>query len=166
MLKLIHCHNRHYTVKHFKYLGFLVTANGNLNSGMQDLCNRALKVYYMFKGSMGYAFRKDITITLSLFDLLIKPILLYNSDFMGMSQLCRNLMCPAEVVMDKFYKDILGIHGNVASIATHLELMRYPISIEAQKNCLNNWLRIHFEKRCNKLLELTYSACTQNGLKW
>ena len=72
-----------FTTNSYKYLGFVITPSGALTSGLTDLKNRALKAYYKIKKIMGFHFRKHINITLHLFDTLVKPILLYNSDFWG-----------------------------------------------------------------------------------
>ena len=64
-------------------LGFLLTPSGEINSGLKDLRDRALKAYMGLKNSRGTSFNQDIKTTLTLIDMMIKPILLYNSDFWG-----------------------------------------------------------------------------------
>ena len=153
-------------VKSFKYLGFLVNCNGNLRKGFEDLSSRANKAYHLMRITLGYAFRNNVYVTLRLFDALVKPILLYNSDFWGMcsqNQLLRNTI---EKLCLKFYKNLLGVSPKTANLATHLELMRYPILIDAQKNCLNNWIRIHFQKSCNELLLKSYVDSITQNLQW
>ena len=59
-------------------LGFIVTPSGEISSGLKDLNAQALKAYYKLKKTMGYYFRLHPTITIHLFDTLIKPILLFN----------------------------------------------------------------------------------------
>ena len=71
----------------YKYLGFLLTPSGEINSGFKDLRDRALKAYMGLKNSLETSFNQDIKTTLTLIDMMIKPILLYNSDFWG----CLNL---------------------------------------------------------------------------
>ena len=39
-------------VREFKYLGFMLTPSGEINSGLQDLRDRALKAFYKLKNSM------------------------------------------------------------------------------------------------------------------
>ena len=55
-------------VRTFKYLGFLLTPSGEINSGLQDLRERAIKAFYKLKSSMGEFFRSNIEITMHLFD--------------------------------------------------------------------------------------------------
>ena len=77
-------------VNKFKYLGFLLTPSGEITSGLKDLKDRALRGFFKLKNAMGEAFRDNISITIHLFDSLIKPILMYMSDF------CGGLKPPAE----------------------------------------------------------------------
>ena len=70
-------------VSKFKYLGFLLTPSGETKSGLKDLKDRALKAFFKLKNAMGESFRDQIRITLKLYDSLIKPILMYMSDFWG-----------------------------------------------------------------------------------
>ena len=153
-------------VRQFKYLGFLVTANGNIKAGLDDLYARAAKIYYALKSCLGYAFSKDISVCVRLYDALVKPVLLYCSDFWGLNPMCRKFICPAEKLTNIFYKHLLQVTGNVSTYTLHLELNKYPISIEAQKNCINNWQRIHFESNCNSILENNYKHAKQVNLKW
>ena len=69
------------TTNSYKYLGFIFTPSGELCTGLKDLRDRALRAYHKLKNKMGHYFRLHPAITLSLFDSLIKPILLYSSDF-------------------------------------------------------------------------------------
>ena len=78
------------TTNAYKYLGFIFTPSGELCSGLKDLRDRALRAYHKLKTKMGHYFRLHPAITLSLFDALIKPILLYSSDFWGCLKMPKN----------------------------------------------------------------------------
>ena len=65
----------------YKYLGFLLTPSGEINSGLHDLRDRALKVYMKLRNNLGTSFNPDIMTTLPPVDVMRKPILLYNSNF-------------------------------------------------------------------------------------
>ena len=109
-----------FTCNSYKYLGFIVTPSGQMNSGLTDLKNRALKAYYKMKKTMGFYFRKHIDIiTLHLFDTLVKPILLYNSDFWGCLKMPANN--PIENMHMRFCKEILGVQRQTSNIGTLLE---------------------------------------------
>ena len=71
-------------VRSYKYLGFLLTPSGEINSGLQHLRDRALKAFMGLKTRLGPTFKQDVKTTLVLIDAaMVKPILLYNSDFWG-----------------------------------------------------------------------------------
>ena len=68
----------------------LLTPSGGINSGLHDLRDRALKAYIKLRNNLGTSFNQDIMTTLTLVDAMIKPILLYNSDFWGCMKLPKN----------------------------------------------------------------------------
>ena len=130
-----------HTTNLYKYLGFIITPSGEINSGLKDLKARALKAYYKLKRKLGYLFRRYVSTTLFLFDALIKPILLYASDFWGSLKMPKNN--PIENVHIKFCKDILGVQKQTTNIGVLLELGEIPITIYAKKNCIKNYFRIN-----------------------
>ena len=67
----------------YKYLGFLITPSCEINSALKDLRDRGLKAFMMIKQNLGTSFNQNILTTLSLIDALIKPILLYASNYWG-----------------------------------------------------------------------------------
>ena len=74
-------------VRTYKYLGFLLTPSGEINSDLHDLKDRALKAYMKLRNNLGTSCNQDIMTTLTLVGVMIKPILLYNSDFWGCMKL-------------------------------------------------------------------------------
>ena len=52
------------TILEYKYLGFLVTPSGEINSGLKDLKDRALRAFHTLKSKMGISFRKHPRITI------------------------------------------------------------------------------------------------------
>ena len=50
-------------VRLYKYLGFLLTPSGEINSGLKDLRDRALKAFMKLKGDLGTSFKQDILTT-------------------------------------------------------------------------------------------------------
>ena len=95
--------------REYKYLGLLITPSINLNSVLCDLKDRALRAVAAMKTKLGHLFRKHILISLHLFDSLIKPILLYGSDFWGCLTLPKDN--PIEKVQMRFCKELLGVQN-------------------------------------------------------
>ncbi len=129
-------------VNKFKYLGFLLTPSGEIKSGLKDLRDRALKGFFKLKNAMGDSFRSHIEITLHLFDSLIKPILMYMSDFWGGLQPPDEKYHPIEKLHFMACKQILGVQKQTTNIGVLLELGRIPLQHFAIKTAIKIWERI------------------------
>ena len=139
-----------FTTNSYKCLGFIVTPSGEITSGLKDFKDRALRAYFKLKSSMGHYFRLYPGVTISLFDALIKPILLYVSDFWGCLKMPTNN--PIENTHMRFCKDLLGVQRQTTNIRVLLDLGRVPIMLYGRKNCIKNWYRIHILGRTNELV--------------
>ena len=151
------------TTNKYKYLGFVVTPSGEITTGLRDLKDRALNAYYSLKNRMGQYFRMNIDTTLHLFDSLIKPILLYNSDFWGCLKIPKNN--PNENVHMRFCKELLGVQKQTTNTGVLLELGRVPLILFAKKNSIKNWVRINTGKANQVLLEII-NMSNDGSLNW
>ena len=147
----------------YKYLGFLITPSGEIKSGLKDLRDRALKAFFKLKATMGSSFNHDLETTLFLLDTLIKPILLYASDFWGCLKLPTDN--PIENLHHMACKNILGVQKQTTNIGVLLELGRTPLDIYAIKAAIKNWERIK-TKQTNPLLNTSYDTALKNKLPW
>ena len=138
-------------VRSYKYLGFVLTPSGEISTGLHDLRDRAFKAYMKMKNDLGSSFNQDILTTLKLMDSLIKPILLYASDFWGCFKISKtnknsNLSTvqssPIENLYMMMYKNILGVHTKTTNIGKLLELGKVPVHLEAIKFAIKTWERI------------------------
>ena len=127
-------------VRSYKYLGFLVTPSGEISSGLKDLRDRAFKAYMKIKNDLGPSFNQDIPVLLNLIDSLVKPILLYASDFWGCLKLPQNN--PVENLHMMICKQILGVQKQTTNAGVLLEIGRIPLSLWAAKFSVKNWERI------------------------
>ena len=152
------------TTREYKYLGFKITPSGEINSGLNDLKDRALKAFMKMKNNLGHLFRKYPLITIKLFDTLIKPILLYASDFWGMLKLPQNN--PFETLYLRFCKQLIGVQKQTTNIGVLLELGQVPLKLYAQKNAIKNWNRIAKLKEANTLVILSYENALIHELSW
>ena len=141
-------------VREYKYLGFLITPSFNLHTALTDLKDRGLRAYGALKTKLGILFRKHLLTTIHLFDSLVKPILLYASDFWGCLKLPK--VNPIETLHIRFCKDLLGVQIRAVNLGVLLELGRIPLCIYGKKNATNNWDRICLKKRANILLLTSY----------
>ena len=127
-------------VRSYKYLGFVLTPSGEISTGLHDLRDRAFKAYMKMKNDLGSSFNQDILTTLKLMDSLIKPILLYASDFWGCLKLPKNN--PIENLHMMMCKHILGVQKQTSNTGVLLEIGRNPLCICAVKFSVKNWERI------------------------
>ena len=152
------------TTKSYKYLGFIFSPSGEIVSGLKDLRDRALRAYHKLKHKMGVHFRLHPFTTMSLFDSLIKPILLYSSDFWGCLKMPNNN--PIQNMYMKFCKALLGVQKQTANTGVLLELGTVPIMFYGVKNCLKNWQRIHKKSEANSIVLKTHQMAIELNLPW
>ena len=150
-------------VRSYKYLGFLLTPSGEINSGLKDLRDRALKAFMKLKSDLGTSFKQDVPTTLTLVDAMIKPILLYNSDFWGCMKLPKGN--PIENLDMMICKSLLGVQKCTTNIGVLLELGRLPLQLNAIKNSVKNWERIR-KKNANKLVLASFKDAVDENCLW
>ena len=151
------------TVRSYKYLGLVFTPSEEIKSSLEDLRSQALKAYMSLKHKLGGCFPTHIGETIKLFDTLIKPILMYSSDFWGCLKLPANN--PIENLHSRFCKNILGVHTSTTNVGVLLELGRIPILMKAQKASIKNWERIR-SNNANKLLISSWEGAMAHLLDW
>ena len=74
------------------------------------------------KNDLGLSFNQYVCMTLTLIDSLIKPILLYASDFWGSLKLLQNN--PIENLYMMMLKQLLGVQKQTSNIGILLKLGR------------------------------------------
>ena len=136
-------HTKLENVRKFKYLGFLITPSGEIKSGLKDLKDRALKAFFKLKNAMADSFNDQIRIALKLFDSLIKPIMMYMSDFWGGLKPLKENNNPIEKIHIMACKYILGVQKQTTNVGVLLEIGIFPMQNLAIKAAIKNWERIH-----------------------
>ena len=152
------------TVREYKYLGFVVTPSGEINSGLKDLRSRANRAITLLRRKLGVGFRMFPDTTEYLFDTLIKPIILYMSDFWGCFKLPINN--PIDKIQNSFLKQLLGVQIQTTTVGILLETGNIPLTMYAQKACIKNWDRIAVKNNCNNLVNISYKNSLQQCLTW
>ena len=122
-----------------------------------------MRGYQKLKMALNYYFLNRPMITIKLFESLIKPILLYGSDFWGCLKLPK--VNPLELVQNKFLKDLLGVQKQTTNIGVLLEMGKLPISVHAKKASVKNWERI-VAGRANELLIDSHTRAKTFLLPW
>ena len=152
------------TTREYKYLGFKITPSGEIHSGLKDLKDRALKAFMKLKMKLGPRFRKFPQITIKLFNTLVKPTLLYASDFWGILKMPKNN--PLDTLFLGFCKQLLGVGKTTTNVGVFLDLGLVPLNIYAQKNSIQNWNRIAKFETSNQLVSLSYRNSLLEELTW
>lgn len=152
------------STRQYKYLGFIVTPSGEINTGLKDLKDRALRALAKLKHKLGASFRKYPLVTLKLFKSLVEPILLYASDFWGILKMPDNN--PVENLFSSFCKQLLGVQKQTTNVGVLLELGQIPLVILARRNAIKNWVRIITNENCNKNIINSYQTSDLENLPW
>ena len=106
-------------------------------------------------------FQKHVPTTIHLFDSLIKPILLYASDFWGCLKLPKHN--PLETLHQRFCKELLGVQIHTPNLGVLLEIGRIPLTIYGKKNAAKNWERICVNKKANPIVLSSYENDQENS---
>ena len=115
------------------------------------------------KNKLGASFRNHVDDTIGLFDSLVRPILLYGSDFWGCLKLPHNN--PIENLHMHFCRQILGVQKNTSTKGVLLELGRTPLVHEARRLSIKNWERIRNQDG-NILVTKSYENSCSDNLPW
>ena len=115
------------------------------------------------KHKLSNSFVQHVDETMKLWDTLVKPILLYSSDFWGCLKLPINN--PIENLHLRFCKNLLGVHKTTQNAGVLLELGRVPLSFQMQKAAIKNWERIR-NGNANKLVTSSCRGANMASLAW
>ena len=129
------------TVREYKYLGFLLVPSGSIAPGLHDLKSRGNRALFKIKNKMGEHFRTNPSITIKLFNSLVRPILTYMAELWGCLKMPKN--DPISNFQMKFLKELLGVNIKTTNTCILLETGEIPLNIFAKKLCIKNWVRIN-----------------------
>ncbi len=145
--------------KETKYLGIIFNNNCTFHSAIENFKNKGMKAMFKLFKSFGNM-TPNIETSLHLFDAMVKPILLYNSDVWGpivcnLDKLLENgtsktllyYRFPFEKLHMKWAKYILGVNSKSTNIAVTSELGRYPLITEIIVNAVKYWFRMKNAKQ-------------------
>ena len=146
----------------YKYLGILISANGNFVTASENLCVRGWKAFFKIKSAL-----KDVDtfprLKLKLFDALIRPVICYNSEIWGVMNNIFNsknisqfwdrvTKLNVENFHLKFCKGLLGVHPNAVNAAVMGELGRLPMFLFIVKSTLKYLIHLNDVKDERPLL--------------
>ena len=154
-------------VKQYKYLGVVFTSNAKFSVAEKTLSMKASRASFAIKQSILNKNLKPSAI-LHIYDALVKPIVLYNSEIWSIYKPCFKGKTVDELFkltlkntndFDKTYmrfcKHILGVHSKASNFAVISELGQFPLIISIITNCINFWVHT-IQSDTNSLLKKAY----------
>ena len=128
--------------KSYCYLGIEISNTGSFSKALDTLYKKSLRALYSVYASLNiYSDGNSMSLFLKLFDSLVKPVLLYGSEIWGYVAL-NSMNNQLDKMVNKFYRTLLGVPNNCSTIGTHVELGRFPISIDIKYNMVKYWCRL------------------------
>ena len=151
-------------VHSYKYLGILVSRSGSFSQAIKSLSSKSLKALYSMKNALYSAKEVSMSLHLSSFDTLIKPILLYASEIWGQDllhnkthilQKFANNNSELERVHMRFCKKLLGVNQTTTNLAVRSELGRNPMICSVIYNVIKFFIRLEGMPN-NRLVKRAY----------
>jgi hypothetical protein len=114
----------------------MLKCNGNFNVAVSLLMEKARKIYFKLKKTIGL--NNPCKLLEKLFDSLVTPILVYCSEVWGV------YLDPGDSsIVEKFYmkfiKEILGVHCKASNVACRAELGRLSLWAKISFSCIKFW---------------------------
>ena len=145
--------------REYKYLGIILNKkNCTFTQAINTLKTKATRALYAIKGKVNIN-KLPIKIAITLFDYLIKPILLYASEtwepFLNMDYEKWDYQ-ETEKVHLHFIKQILGVNRSTTNILVRGEINRHSLQLDILKRHIRYVKYIH-EKDDNTLVKQAYN---------
>ena len=125
------------TVTEFKYLGFIFSSSGKFKVGIDNLLTRGEKALFDMISSIENYNDIHVNMKLSLFDSLVKSVILYGCEIWG--------FCEAKQ-LDTFYlrflKHTLYVRKTTPTCFVYKECNVYPLYITRIFRIINYWIKI------------------------
>ena len=125
--------------KEYTYLGLKLEPNGKFKLTQKQLCEKALHALHKIRRQLDISSLSPKA-AIKIFNGVISPILLYNSEVWGAYQ--KNDYnkwdnSQTEKAHLRFCKLYLGVNRKATNIACRAELGKFPLLITIQKNIMN-----------------------------
>ena len=130
-----------------------MTSSGRYTYAREILSKKAPKVLSIIKRSLSNTHSATIAIKTTLFNALVKPVLLYRCEIWGPELLSYRTLfnkSTIEQVHIKFCKQTLNVPWYTENIACRAELGRYTLSIGIKASIFSYWQRLRHS--CNNVL--------------
>ena len=139
-------------VSSYKYLGVEISANGKFLTAENNLSLKASRALFSIKQSI-FDNSLNPSAVVRIFDSLIKPIALYNSEIWvpykscfqrksldGIFDMSFKGFNEFDKIYTRFLKYVLGVHSKACNFAVYSELGQFPMIISVIVGVINFWL--------------------------
>ena len=152
-------------VNTYNYLGVTLQSNGKFHETRKCLAEKASRAMYTLLKTMPR--ETDCRTFLHLFEICIKPILLYGSPTWGHDIIDNNRWdnTPTEQLHLKFCKRILGVNKFSSNAACRAELGEFPLLTDIQENLIKYWYRIS-DLPDNNITKQAFQEQKELNLHW
>ena len=153
------------SVKSYTYLGLTIRSNGSFSETITNLADKAGKSLHSLRGILLH--NNKIKLPLHLFNVFIKPVLLYGSeiwgqDFMDYKKWDKS---PIEKMHLKFCKYLLQCNRQACNTAVRGELGQFPLLLDVKLNIVKYWLHI-VQLPHNNLAKEAFMEQMKNNWSW
>ena len=153
------------SVKSYTYLGLTIRSNGSFSETITNLADKAGKSLHSLRGILLH--NNKIKLPLHLFNVFIKPVLLYGSeiwgqDFMDYKKWDKS---PIEKIHLKFCKNLLQCNRQAYNTAVRGELGQFPLLLDVKLNIVKYWLHI-VQLPHNNLAKEAFMEQMKNNWSW
>ena len=161
--------------KEYNFLGNVINYTGSFKKAVQELTKKGLKVLFALKSRFSHFQSIPVSLSCKLFDVLIRPVLLYNSEVWLMDEyisilkslkraehhgtVCDYLSLDYklcfETVHNRYCKSVLGLKKTACNFSAKLELGRFSLVSFIKTQVMLYFCRIKMEN-VNPLLKEAY----------
>jgi hypothetical protein len=136
------------------YLGFILTPSGKFKAMQKYMYNKSCRALFALRSALRGCTWMSVNTHIKLFDVLIKPILLYGSDVWGaymykyknnkgsLDCMLTDVNMLTEKLHSKVCKYVLQVNKNASNFAVRSELGRYPLFINIISRLVNYYVNI------------------------
>jgi hypothetical protein len=141
----------------YKYLGTTITENGSFKGNLINLHKKACGAMFSLLKCINKHYAGNIKILLNLFDRMIVPIMLYNSEIWGgillpsnskqldyLSE--NNINNTVEKLQNRFLKYILGVNIKSTNWTVRSETGRTPLTLKVYEGIMKYYQHIYKSK--------------------
>ena len=152
-----------------QYLGIVFTQNGNFKAAIKARYDKAVKAWFKLKSSLQPHYAIPPKTYVKLFDVIIKPIMLYGCEVWGahilkikdntsLTSIFGNLNLLMEKLHTRVCKSVLMVPKRTNNIAVRLELGRHPLIIDIMLLVMNYYLNIVNRTGGSKIIKNTVTV--------